>query len=124
LSLRIPVLLSILVCVLLTLGGISVMPIQAGDQGIVLAGGMEESLIFNLAIEEAGSKSIEVNELNSSQVVNEVEEDSVVVAEIPAQEIPKVPALESGYWGIFGIILGICSLLVVVVIYLIKQKKI
>jgi len=123
LSLRISILTSVLVCGLFFINASFCLPIQADEKGIALAGGTGESVIFTLAIEEAGSKTTEVNELNR-QVVNEVEDDSGVVAEIPTQEIPKGPASASGYWRIVGIIIGICSLLIFVVIFLIKQKKI
>ena len=116
--------LTVLICSLLILSGTYALPIQADEKGIALAGGMGESVIFNLAIEEVGSKMVEVDELNSSQVVKEVEEDSGVIAEIPTQEISKGPALTSGYWRIVGIIIGISSLLIFIAIYLIKKKKI
>ena len=118
-SLKIPFLLTIFVCGLLIIGGSYALPIQADEEIIPLAGGMEESEILTLAIEETGSEMADVNELNSRQVVNVVQEDSEVVA-----EIPKAPSLESGYWRIIVLIIGICFLLIFTLILLIKKKKI
>lgn len=123
-KLRIPFIITVLVCSLLIMGGYHCLPIQADEKGIALAEGMEESLILTLAIEEAGSKSIEVSKPYGSHVFTHIEDDSGIVVESPTQEIPEKPALGSGYGRIVGIIIGICSLLMVVVIYLIKQKKI
>ena len=117
-SLRISILTIVSVCGLFFINALFCLPIQADEKGIILAEGTGESVIFTLAIKEASCKTADVNELNNNHGVNDVEQDSGVVVEIPTQEIPKRPDLESGYWRIVGIIIGVCSLLIVVVIYL------
>jgi len=124
LNLIVTSMLTVLVCGLLILGGTFCLPIQAEEKAIASSGSTGEEVPFTLAIEEAGSKTVEVNELNRSQVIKEVTGDSGVDAEIPTQEIPKGPTVSSGDWRIVGIIIGICSLLIFTVIYLIKRKKI
>lgn len=113
LSLKKPFLLTVFICGLLIISGSYTLPIQADEGRITPAEGMEESVVFSLAIEEDCSKTADVNELDRRQVVNEA-----------IAEIPKAPSLESGYLRIIGIIIGICSLLVFTLIYLIKKKKI
>ncbi len=98
------------------------------EKEITLAGGSRETVVFTTTFNEAGNKTIEVNELSGSLGVKEaVEEepspDPGTIAEIPTQETPEEPAPESRWW-IAGPVVGVCAVIAAFVIYLVRRKRI
>jgi len=107
------------------------------EKGVTLAGGTGGLVSFMLNFNEAGIKTIQVNELSGSLVVNSEEETSLVtnseeeineetgeVAAIPAQEIPKEPASTSGGYGwLVGLVMGL-SVVSIIAVYFIRRNRI
>jgi len=93
------------------------------EKEVTLAGGSGKLVTFTLAIDEAGNKTIDVNELTGSLVVKEAEEEPGEVAEIPTQEIPEEPASSGNQWWIVGLILGACAILIAGGIFIYKRRQ-
>ena len=104
----------------------SVDGVVMAEKEITLAGGRGELVVFTLAIDQAGEKTIVVNGLTHSLVVNEVDEEPGLVAEMPTQEIPEDNTSTSGdywWWWIIVLILGVCALMIVTALYLRRKGE-
>jgi len=99
------------------------------EKEIALAGGMRKTVIFSICIEEAGLKTIQINELVDYLIVKEViqeteeeeEEGEEIgeVADIPTQvqeEVYEETGWLSEYWWTIVLVLGICVFIAVLVI--------
>ena len=96
------------------------------QKGVTLGGGSGVSVIFTLAIDEAGDKTIEINGLTGSLVVKEVEEEPSLkpetgtVAEIlNAEALPIRPSFN---WLLFGIIIIGGITIIGVLVYIFAQR--
>ena len=97
------------------------------EKSVTLAGGTGGLVAFMLNFDEAGIKTIQVNELSGSLVVNgeeEISEETGEVAAIPTQEIPKEPASTSGGYGwLVGLVMGL-SVVSIIAVYFIRRNRI
>jgi hypothetical protein len=92
------------------------------EQQVTLAGGSGKTVAFTLAVNEPGTKSIEVNELAGSLVVKEVEEEGAV-AEIPTQETPEETDVGTSNWWIW-VVVGVGVILIAgAAILIIRRRK-
>jgi hypothetical protein len=92
-----------------------------GEQQVTLAGGAGETVAFTLAVNEPGTKSIEVNELTGSLVVKEVPEDGGV-AEVEPEETPEKTEEETSNWWIW-VVVGIGVILIAGAAVLIIRRR-
>jgi hypothetical protein len=109
--------------------------VLVGEKEITLAGGSGEMVVFTTTFNEAGNKVIEVNELTGNLIVKEevleeafleeeLTQESEIIVEIPTQDIPdKLTSTSGSYWWIIGLISGVSVLLIAIIIYLMKQKR-
>jgi hypothetical protein len=97
--------------------------VVVGEEQVTLAGSSGDTISFTLAVNEPGTKTIEVNELTGSLIVNEVEEDGGSVAEIPTQETPDETDEESPTWWIWVVVAVGVVLVAGAVILIIRRRS-